>query len=209
MAEPVTTTAVIAAGAAVVGAVVATVNAVSGDTGVNVGKCDVHYPKEFPTEQFAHGGQSFQRDVVKFHSEGAFYNNDLAVAATGYVSHDSGPVVGRPDSAHPNVPVNRFILLSFDKSSNSEDMSRGLLTCNISLWGGASDIAEGTAEDPWVALHVHGRFDPLGPGDIEYSFKLMVNSFGQIHMTNENWTGTYVDNCTIRFHGDYVTVWLA
>lgn len=208
MAEPVTIAA-IAAGAAVVGAVQSAVSVVGGDTGVNVGRCDVHYPKEFPTELFAHGGQSFQRDVIKFHSEGAFYDNDLAVAATGYMSHDAGPLMGHPGSAHPNVPINRFLLCSFDKSSNSENMSRGLLTCNIGLWGGSSDIAEGTPEDPWIALHVRGRFDPLGPGDIEYSFKLMMNTFGQIHLSNENWTGTYVDNCTIRYHGDYVTVWLA
>jgi hypothetical protein len=210
MPEPVSTIAIIEVGAAVVGAIAGSAAAVpGGDTGVNVGACSIHYPKEFPTEMFAHAGQSVQRDVIKFHSEGAFYDNDLAVAMTGYVSHDHEALLGRPGSDHPNVPVNRFILLTLDKSSNSEDMSRGLLTVNIGLWGGASDIAEGTADDPWVALHVHGRFDPLGPGDIEYSFKLMISSFGQIAMSDENWTGTYVDNGSIRFHGDYVTVWLA
>ncbi len=176
---------------------------------MNVGACSIHYPKEFPAEMFAHGGQSVQHDVIKFHSEGGFYDNDLAVAMTGYVSHDNTALVGRTGSDHPNVPVNRFILLTLDESSNSEDMSRGLLTVNIALWGGASDIAEGTPEDPWVALHVHGRFDPLGPGDIEYSFKLMINSFGQIAMSDENGTGTYVDNGSIRFYGDHVGVWLA
>ena len=208
MTEPVTTAA-IAAGAAVVGAVQATIQMAGGDTGVNVGKCDVHFPKEFPPEQFAHPGQSFQRDVIKFHSEGGFYNNDLAVSATGYISNDNGELLGHPSSEHPHVPVNRFILLTFDKSSNSEDMSRGLLTCNIAPWGGGTDIAEGTPEDPWVALYVHGRFDPLGPGDIEYSFKLSISTFGQIFMSDENWTGTYVDNCTIRQHDTFVTVWLS
>jgi hypothetical protein len=210
MPEPVEIAiAAIAAGAAIPGAVQATSSMVSGDTGVNVSQCGIHFPKEFPPEQFAHAGQSVQWDVAKFHSEGAFYDNDLAVSATGYVSNDSSAVVGRPNSQHPNVPVNRFVILTLDKSSNSEDMSRGLLNVNIGLWGGASDIAEGTAEDPWVALHVHGRFDPLGPGDIEYSFKLMINSFGQIQMSNENWTGTYVDNCSITNQGDHVLVWLA
>lgn len=198
----------ISAASAAIGAVDSTVNTVGNQSsGVHIGHCNVHYPKEFPAEQFAHGGQSFERDLIKIHSEGV-WNNNLAVSATGYISHDSNPMLGRPDSAHPNIPVNRFILLSFDKSSNSEDMSSGLLNCDIELWGGASDVAEGTPEDPWVALHVHGRFDPVGIGDVEFSFKLMVNTFGQIHMSNENITGTGMYK-SVTNHGDYVTVWLS
>lgn len=200
----------ISAASAAVGAVDATANATGGaDTGVHIGKCNVHYPKEFPTDQFAHGGQSFERDVVKFHASG-IWTNELAVSATGYLSHDSSPMLGHPDSAHPNVPVNRFILLSFDKSPNSEDMSRGLSTSDFELWGGSADVAEGTAEDPWVALHVHGRFDPVGIGDLEYSFKLLINSFGQIHMSNDHLSGSDVGgNSSILNHGEYVTVWLS
>jgi hypothetical protein len=201
--------AYIAAGTGVIGAVNGTVASIgSADSGVHVSHCDVHYPKEFSTDQFAHAGQSVQRDVVKFHAEGGYWNNDLAVAMTGYVSNDNDALQGWPQSAHPNVPVNRFILLGFDKSSNSEDMSRGLLTVNIELWGGANSIAEGTPEDPWVALHVHGRFDPFGPGDAEYSFKLMVNSFGQIHLESPNITGTHIGPMQIDNMGDHVRVWL-
>lgn len=198
----------ISAASAAIGAVDSTVNTVGNQSsGVHIGHCNVHYPKEFPTEQFAHAGQSFQKDVVKFTAAGV-WNNELAVSATGYVSNDNGELLGRPDSAHPNVPVNRFILLSFDKSANSEDMSSGLLQCDIELWGGSSDIAEGTAEDPWVALHVHGRFDPVGVGDVEFSFKLLINSFGQVSMSEGTITGTSVVNKWVALDGDHVRVFL-
>jgi hypothetical protein len=209
MPEPVEIAiAAISAGAATVGAVQATAGMATGSSGVNVGRCDVHYPKEFPPQQFAHAGQSVKWDIIKFHGQGGYWDNNLAVAATGYVSNDNTAVVGRPKSEHPTVPVNRFILLSLDKSANSEDMSSGLLNCSIAPWGGSGDIAEGTAENPWVALHVHGRLDPVGPGDIEFSFKLSVNTFGQIHMENPQWTGTTVVNASITNEGDHVLVYL-
>jgi hypothetical protein len=209
MPEPVEIAiAAIAAGAAIPGAVQATAGLASGSSGVNVGRCDIHYPKEFPPQQFAHAGQSVQWDIIKFHCQGTFWNNDLAVAATGYVSHDNHPVVGRPHSEHPNVPVNRFILLSLDKSAHSEDMSSGLLNCNITPWGGSGDIVEGTAENPWVALHLHGRLDPAGRGDIEFSFKLMVNTFGQIHLDSPYWSGTTGHDASITNEGDHVLVYL-
>jgi len=201
--------AYIAAGTGVIGAVNGTVGtARGGDSGVHVSSCNIHYPKEFPAEQFAHPGQSIQRDVITFRAPGALWDNNLAVAMTGYVSNDSQPMQGWPQSTHPHVPVNRFMLLNFDKSSNSEDMSQGLLTVQMDLWGGSDSIAEGTAEDPWVALHVHGRFDPVGPGDVEYSFKLMVNSFGQIHVQNTNIQGSSVVAAHIDDMGDHVQVWL-
>lgn len=210
MGEAPVALAYISAAAAAVGAVDSTATlAGSGTSGVNIGHCNVHYPKEFATEQFAHQGQSFERDVVKFHAPG-LWDNDLAVSATGYVSNDNTALLGHSDSAHPNVPVNRFILLGFDKSASSQDMSSGLLTCNIELWGGASDLAEGSADDPWVALHVHGRFDPVGIGDVEYSFKLLINTFGHVHMSNEHMSGTsLLGHETITNQGDHVQVWLS
>jgi hypothetical protein len=201
--------AYIAAGTGAIGAVNGTISSVNAaESGVHVGRCDIHYPKEFTTDQFAHPGQSIQRDVVKFHAAGT-WDNDLAVAMTGYVSNDNGALQGWPQSAHPHVPVNRFILLGFDKSSSSQDMSRGLLTVNIEVWGGANSVVEGSAEDPWVAVHIHGRFDPVGIGDVEYSFKLLVNSFGHIHMENPNITGTSWVTKQIDNMGDHVRVWLA
>lgn len=208
MAEPVEIAiAAIAAGAAVVGAATGTAATASGSSGVNVSPFNVHYPKEFPPDQFADARQSVQWDIVKFHADGGFWNNDLAVSATGYMSHDRSELVGRPQSDHPHVPINRFMVLTFDKSSNSQDMSSGLLTVNMSLWGGASDLqAEGTAEDPWVELYIHGRFDPVGPGDVEYSFKLGINTFGELRLSNENITGSDIYGKSVKLNGDHVLV---
>jgi hypothetical protein len=201
--------AYLAAGTGVVGAVNGTMGTVNAaDSGVHIGHCEMHYPKEFPPEQFAHPGQSIQHDVVKFFSPG-YWDNTIVVAMTGYVSNDHGPLMGYPQSAHPNVPANRFMLLTLDKSATSEDMSKGLLTCNIEPWGGTGAFAEGSAEDPWVAFHVHGRFDPVGIGDAEYSFKLNVSSWGQVHLESEVITGTSVLSKSITFEGDHVLVRLA
>ncbi len=81
--------AAIAAGAAIPGAVQATVGTATGSSGVNVSRYDVHHPKEFPPQQFAHASQSVQWDVIKFHGHGGYGDNNLAVAATGFVSNDN------------------------------------------------------------------------------------------------------------------------
>jgi len=208
MAEPVSTVAVIEAAAAAVGAVHAVAGSASGDTGFNVGACNVHYPKEFPPSQFAHAGQAVSWDVIKFHAHGGFWDNDLTISASGWLSQDDGPLLVHPVSANPRVPVNRFLLLNLDKSGTSENMSRGLLNVAIAPWGGAGDIAEGTPEDPWVMLRVTGRFDPFGPGDMQYSFQLGINSFGRLSLGHVSYNGDVWDDFSITHQGDHILVYL-
>lgn len=207
MAAPVAL-ATISAASAAVGAVNAVNTAATGETGFNVGACSVHYPHEFPTNQFAHAGHSVNWDIIKFHAHGGFWDNDLTISCSGYLSQDSGPLLGYPESAHPNVPVNRFAVLNFDKSGTSENMSRGLLNTTIGPWGGSGDLAEGNAEDPWIALRVSGRFDPFGPGDMEYSFKLGINTFGQLHLEHVTYNGTVFQDFQVTNEGDHIRVYL-
>jgi hypothetical protein len=204
MTEPVTLTA-ISAGAAVVGAVQGVYSAVNGDSGFNVSPSHIHYPLEFPAAQFAHPGQQVGWDILQFTAIGAFWDNDLAVAASGYVSNDANPLVGWANSASPHVPVNRFITMQFDKSGSSENMSGGLLNVNISPWAGNNHIAEGSPEDPWVALRVTGRFDPRGHGDMQYSFKLGINSWGQLALSEVDYNGTAGD-FDIEHVGDHIEI---
>jgi hypothetical protein len=209
MPEPVSATVLgaISAGAAVVGAVQGVYTAVNGDSGVHISQTHIQYPKEFDKTQFATPGQSVSWDIMKFTAEGAFWDNDLAVGCAGYVSNDNNPLVGWKGSAHPNVPVNRFVLLQFGESGNSENMSGGLLNVNISPWGGDGSIAEGTPEDPWVALRVVGRFDPRGHGDMQFSFKLQINSHGHLYLSDTAYNGTAGD-FTITHEGDHIQVTL-
>jgi hypothetical protein len=204
MAEPVTLAA-ISAGAAVVGAVQAVYTTVNGESGFNVSPSHVHYPAEFPAQQFAHPGQYVGWDVLRFTAIGAFWDNELTVAASGYISNDDSPVVGWAGSAHPGVPVNRFLTLQFDKSGSSENLSGGLLNVNITPWGGDNHMAEGNAEDPWVALRVTGRFDPRGHGDMQYSFKLGINTHGRLHLDDVTYNGTAGD-FDVDLDGDHVEV---
>lgn len=200
--------AAISAAAAVVGAVNAVNSAATGETGFNVGACNVHYPHEFPQDQFAHRGNSVNWDVIKFHAHGGFWDNDLTISVSGYLSSDNGELLGRADSAHPNVPVNRFAVLNFDKSGSSENMSRGLLNATIAPWGGSGELAEGDANNPWIALRVSGRFDPFGPGDMEYSFKLGINTFGQLHLEHVTYNGTIMEDFRVTNEGDHILVYL-
>ena len=162
----------------------------SGESGFHVSPSNIHYPKEFPSNQFAHAGQSVRWDIMRFEAVGNFWENHLAVAASGYVSNDYDEPVGWEGSPNPNIAVNRFIILQFTKSGNSENMSGGHLTVNISPWGGSGTLAEGDGEDPWVALRVGGRFDPRGVGDVEYEFKLMINLLAYISIDKVNWEGS-------------------
>ena len=206
MVTPAIAMAAISAGAAVIGSASAVTSSVEGDTGVHVSPCSVHFPKEFPPDQYAEHSQEFNRDLIKFVAEG-YWTNTLIVSATGFISNDHSPVAGIPTSSHPNVPINRFVILTFQQSGHSEDMSRGLLTVNIGLWGGATDLqAEGTPEEPWIPLHVHGRFDPVGIGDVRYEFKLDIDTFGNLRLSNTAFTGTTVFGGGIHFEGDHVVV---
>ena len=210
MPEPVSTTAAvisaIEAGAAVVGVVSATHEMASADSGFNVGRCHVHYPKEFPADQFAHGGQVVGWDIMKFVADGYLWNNYLTVYASGYLSNDNSELLGRPGTDHPHTPVNRFMILTFDKSGTSENMSGGLLNLNIEPWAGDAQIAEGNAHDPWLALKVHGRFDPRGFGDKQFSFKLGINSFGSLHLSGETHSGS--GSMSFENKGDHILVTL-
>jgi hypothetical protein len=207
MSEPVTL-AVIGTGAAVVGAVQSAWTAVNGETGFHVSASHIHYPKEFPANQFAHAGQSVRWDIMRFEANGVMWDNQLVVAASGYVSNDRDEPVGWADSENPNIAVNRFVILQFTKSGNSENLSSGLLTVNISPWGGnAVELAEGDGEDPWVALLVHGRFDPVGEGDVQYDFKLMINTLAQVSVSDVNWNGTG-EAFDVMTEGDQVVVTL-
>jgi len=206
MPDPVTL-ATIGAGVAIVGAVNSVYNTVNGESGVHISQTHVQYPSEFPTNQFASAGQSVGWDIMKFKAEGAFWDNDLAVSATGYISNSNDPLVGWKGSAHPNVPVNRFIVLQFAESGNSENMSGGLLNVNITPWGGNGSIAEGKPEEPWVALRVDGRFDPRGHGDMQFSFKLQISTHGQLYLSDEHYNGTAGD-FTIEHAGDHIQVTL-
>jgi hypothetical protein len=135
------------------------------------------------------------------------WDNDLAVNCSGYISNDRSPLLGRKDSQHPNIPVNRFVVLQFGESGNSENMSGGLLNVNISPWGGDSGMAEGTPDQPWVALRVAGRFDPRGHGDIQFAFKLQISTHGGLYLSDEQWNGTAGD-FSISHEGDHIQVTL-
>jgi hypothetical protein len=190
MVEPVTV-AIIAASIAGVGTAHTIGRAAAGDSGFNVGDCSIHYPKEFPQEQLMQVGQSVQWDIVKFIGDNWWAEHELTISATGYLGNDDGDLYGYPTSATPNVPVNRFIILNLTQSGTSENLSSGLLNCSIEPWGGGDAHAEGTADDPWVAMHVHGRWDPAGIGDMQFSFKLGVNTKGSIYIDNATFNGVH------------------
>ena len=80
--------------------------------------------------------QSVEWDIIKFTGDNWVMDHELTVSASGYIGNDGGDLYGYQGSDHPNVPINRFILLSLNKSGTSENLSQGLLNCNIEPWGG-------------------------------------------------------------------------
>lgn len=157
-------------------------SAAGGGSGVNVSPSRVTYPAEFAAAEWAHAGQHVEWDVIKITAAGVFWDNDLAVSASGVVSADANDPLVRPHSDYPTVPVNRFLDLGFAKSGNSEGMSVGSLSIDILPWG--SEDPEGTALVPSVALLVKGHFDPVGVGDATFSFKLTINTHGYIGLSD-------------------------
>lgn len=192
MVEPVTV-AIISASVAAIGTAHTIGRAASGSSGFNVGDCAIHYPKEFPPEQLMDIAESVQWDIIKFRSDvlSVFggVDSEFTVSATGYLGNDGDDLRGWAGSDHPHVPINRFIVLNLTQGGSSENMSSSLLNCSIEPWGGDDAPAEGAPDDPWVALHVHGRWDPVGIGDMQFSFKLGINTHGQVYTDNVTFNG--------------------
>jgi hypothetical protein len=207
MPEP-TSAAIISAGVAVVGTAYAIGKNAMGESGFNVGECTVQYPKEFPSEQLMHVHQSVQWDIIKFKHDilSVFggVESEFTVSATGYLGNDDDELYGYPDSDHPGVPINRFIGLSLTQGGSSDNMSQSLLNCSIQPWGGPEMPAEGTPEDPWVALHVYGRWDPVGIGDMQFEFKMGINTYGQVYTDEIQFNGVTspLDDFSIEAHPD-------
>jgi hypothetical protein len=118
---------------------------------------------------------------------GQFAADEFSILATGYLSNNGEELQGFSDSSNPNLPVNRLINLSFSKYQ-SEGFSH-LLNVNFEPWGGNVAAVEGSPEDPWVPVEVSGYFDPMGIGEMNFNFKLGVNSQGRVFTDQVRWTG--------------------
>jgi len=138
-----------------------------------------NYPSEIHDDQLVGERTHLPvRDVIKFEAYGWLYTDDLAVSMGGFASSTNDPVVGYPDSQHPNIPANRYLNVHFSPSGNSETLSIGHLDVNISPY----ERVMGPADNPTVVFSVHGRWDPAGPGDTNYNFEMMIDTFGNVSL---------------------------
>lgn len=72
-----------------------------------------------------HAGQLLNFDIMNFSTSHDTWRNELAVAVSGECSSTHEAVVAYPAPAqnNPLVPANRFLVMHFFQSGNSEYMS--------------------------------------------------------------------------------------
>jgi hypothetical protein len=204
MVEPVSavaaTTAIIGATMATVGTANAVNVAAHTGGGFTVNGTGANYPKEIGDDQLVGEKSHLQvRDVIKFHAEGGYWNDDMAVAMGGFASSNNDPIVVYPSSSHPTIPANRFLNVGFGPSGRSDTLSVGHLDVSITPY----DRVMEPAWNPQVVFKVTGRFDPTGPGDTNYYFELIVDTYGNVTLANASSAQAQIEQ-----DGDHVRVWL-
>ncbi|MGH9247707.1 MAG: hypothetical protein ACRD29_26030 [Acidimicrobiales bacterium] len=204
MPDPASATAIIGAGAAIFGTVKGVHDlayAHEGEKGFNLKSAPkaLTYPEELEGSFLPAGNHYAQADVLHFQAVGGYWTNNLYVSMSGWFSHTNEDPVGYPDT-HVNLPANRWMRdVKFVKSGNSESLSSGLCEVNIEPYTDPG----GSPENPMLVSKVHGRFDPVGPGDYYYEFLLYVDSHGQVGMSNASPTSGPL---TVTDQGSYVLI---
>jgi hypothetical protein len=194
------TTAIIGAAMATVGTADAVNTAAHAGGGFAVTGTGANYPKEVGDDWLV--GEKHHlavRDVVKFHAEGGIWNDDMAVSMGGFASSNNDPIVVYPNSGHPTIPANRFLNVAFSPGGRSDTLSVGHLDVNISPYERVME----PAWNPHVVFRVWGRFDPTGPGDTNYYFELIVDTYGNTTLANAQSAQAQIEQ-----DGDHVRVWL-
>ena len=201
MVEPIAaTTAIIGATMATVG----TANAVNGAAhtggGFVVTAQGANYPSEIHDDQLVGERTHLTvRDVIKFHAEGGIWNDDLGVAMGGFASSNNDPIVVYPNAQHPTIPANRFLNVGFSPGGRSDTLSVGHLDVNIAPYERVME----PAWNPQVVFRVSGRFDPTGPGDTNYNFEMIIDTYGNVSIANAQSA-----QAQIELDGDHIRVWL-
>jgi hypothetical protein len=101
----------IAATTAIIGATMATANAVNVAAptggGFVVTAQGANYPSEIHDDLLVGERTHLTvRDVIKFHAEGGLWNDDLSVATGGFASSNNDPIAVYPNGQHPTIPAN-------------------------------------------------------------------------------------------------------
>jgi hypothetical protein len=202
MPEPISTfaatTAIIGAASATIGTA-NTLNTVAHTGGgFIVSATGLNYPHEITDQQLVGARSELHgRVVIKFHAEGGYWNDDLAIGMGGFVSNNNDPIVVYPTGTNPTVPANRFANLHFFATGTSDVLSTGHLDVTITPY---ERVLE-PAWDPKFVFHVGGRFDPTGPGDTNYSFTMYVDTYGNVSMADASSTQAHITD-----EGDYILV---
>jgi len=204
MPEPVSalaaTTAIIGAASATIGTANTVNTYAHNGGGFSLTSAGINYPHEITDEHFVGARSELHgRVVIKFHAEGGYWNDDIAIGMGGFVSANNDPIVVYPSSSNPTVPANRFANLHFFQTGTSDVLSVGHLDVTITPY---ERVIE-PAWNPQFVFHVGGRFDPTGPGDTNYSFTMYVDTYGNVAVADASSSQAHID-----LDGDHIRVWL-
>jgi hypothetical protein len=187
---------VIAATSAAMGAVQLEHNLNTGG-GFNLTAQGASYPRELI--DFLPSDQYVDREVIKFFGNGYVWNTELAVAMHGYFSQSNEELLAYED--HPNLAGNRYLKdVEFYRGVSSDSVSSSLLEINLV----PEQQAGGSPDYPYLIWHVDGHFDPVGFGDVRFSFHMWVDTYGQVSYDNDSASG----GLEISLQGDHVYCYL-
>jgi hypothetical protein len=141
------------------------------------------------------------REVIRFEADPLRWAGAVSVTVQGYFSHVDDELLCFP-SIDPAIPANRWLHgVGFALGSSGPLPAGGLLSVHIQ----ASAEPAGSADYPYLQFWVSGRFAPGGTHSERYAFRLLLDSYAQVHADQVQ----PAPDISVDVDGDHVRVRLA
>ena len=190
--DPVSAAGVASAVFGAVGLVQNQVNTATG--GLTYSSDQITYPNGLPRVGNA---TAVNKKVAEFSSPGVISSSKTVFNLHGDFSNSNNP----PSADSP--PNNRFMANVYIDMDNTTTYSGGSSGSTLSFSARALTTPYGTPADPRIRFVCTGRFDPVGPGDVQYRVVLEVDQFGNANVIEHQFTN---DEATLGFSGNFGTI---
>lgn len=188
--DPATAAGVASAVFGAIGLVQNQVNTATG--GLTYSSDQITYPNGLPRVGRA---TPINKPLAHFFSPGALIDNDTQLNLHGDFSNSSDPVNSE------NPPTNRFMANVYIDMESTSTYSGGTSGSTLSFAARALTTPYGTPADPKVRFVCTGRFDPVGPGDVQYRVVVEIDQFANITIIEHRFTN---DSATLGFDGQFI-----
>jgi hypothetical protein len=135
-------------------------------------------PSLCQTEPFDTPFASFAYDIIDLVGDGSETRAWIQFNLRG----ELGEFRGKDGESSPVMANCNVYLHTFDSPTRALDA--------FSMAADVHPTNVGTADDPKIKYHVHGRFDPASFGDVDYDVEMTLDRLGQLTVTSKHLNDT-------------------